>query len=95
MKMSLKLRDDVLELLEEYQRMEGAAGRPAADSAVSKECFGYRDFVSKLRKWGPNESRGPTVEHISRFEQWLRERVGEDVYERIRREQAAKVADGF
>jgi hypothetical protein len=95
MKMSLKLREDVIALLEEYQRREGAAGRPAADSSVSKECFGYRDFVSKLRKWGPNESKGPTIELVMRFEQFLRERLGEEAYDRFRIERAAQVAAGI
>lgn len=82
MKMSLALRDSVLALMEEYQRQEGAKGNPLSDSAVSKKAMNYGDFVGILRRWdgGP---KSPTLENVAKFEQFLRDQMGEEQYQRF------------
>lgn len=84
--LSLKLRDDVIALMEEYQRREGAsAGRPVADSKVSEMAMGYRDFVGILRKWDGGK-KSPTLENIAKLESWLRQQLGEPAVHEILRD---------
>lgn len=80
MKLSLKLRQDVLDLLLYVQECQGKAGdEPWSDSAASKNLFGHGEFVHKLRQWdgGP---KGPTMESVAKFEQFLREQIGDERY---------------
>lgn len=93
MKMSLKLRDDVLALVEEYQRKMGAAGTPMSDSGLSLLAMGYRDFVGQLRKWGGPDTKGPKLATVAQLEEWLRTQIGEKEYNAFRTRRSG--GDGF
>lgn len=83
--LTLKLKSDILDLLEVAQRIYAQRGETLADSKASTLCFGHREWVSNLRKWdgGP---RGPTMEKVEQFERFLRETVGEKAYAKFLKE---------
>lgn len=96
MQMTMKLRDDVIALMEEYQRLEGSKGNPLSDSRVSRDAMGYADFVGILRGWTGGKG-GPTMEKVARFEEHIRTQVGDEFYKAFMARRAASVlgGDGF
>jgi hypothetical protein len=91
MKMSMKLRDDVLALMEEYIRQEGGKGNSLSETRVSREATGYGDFVGTLRKWDGGKP-GPSMVTVAKFEAYLAEQVGPDFYKSFMERRAAMVA---
>lgn len=93
MKITLQLRDDIIALLEHFQRASGSMGVSWPDTKVSFEAVGDRSFVATLRKWdgGP---KSPTMERVSKFENFLRDQLGEAEYDEFRKAQGRLVAEG-
>ena len=94
MKMALKLRDDIVALMEEYIRDQGSDGNVLSESGVSKLALGYGDFPGILLRWDGG-AKGPTMQKIAQFEQWLREQMGKAKYEAFVARRAAMFADQF
>ncbi len=91
MKMSLKLRDDVLALMEEYIRMEGGKGNSLSETRVGKEATGYGDIIKTLRNWDGGRP-GPSMAVVAKFESYLADQVGKPFYEAFMQRRAAMVA---
>lgn len=79
MSMTLKLKQDVLDLLDAAKKIYAERGETLADSKAAKMCFGHTDYVSSLRKWDGGKG-GPTLEKTYVFEQFLRQTIGEKEY---------------
>lgn len=91
MKMSLKLRDDIVALMEEYVRQEGAKGISISDSKVGREAVGYADFIRTLREWDGGRP-APGMALVAKFEAYLADQVGKDSYEAFIQRRAAMIA---
>lgn len=77
MKLALGYKSNLLALLKIVQQKHGWA-----DSKVSKLCFGYGDFIGAFRKWTGGK-KGPTLEKTMVLEQFLREQIGEEEYQKF------------
>lgn len=91
MKMSLKLRDDVLALMEEYIRMEGGKGNSLSETRVSRDATGYGDIVKTLRDWDGGKP-GPSMVVVAKFESYLADQVGQEFYEAFMQRRAGLVS---
>lgn len=79
MKLVLKLKTDILELIDILQRQKIEEGDPWSDTKLSNLCFKYGDFVGSLRKWESGKG-GPTLAKVMELEQFIREQIGEEKY---------------
>jgi hypothetical protein len=79
MKMTMKLRDDILALLKLVQEKKDREGDPWSDSRISTLCFKHGEFVGRLRAWtgGPGSV---TLEKAQVFENFLRDQIGDAAY---------------
>lgn len=90
MKMTLKLKEDVLALLELVKEKKEREGDPLSDSKAAVLCFGHGEFVGNLRRWDGGKG-GPTLEKTGQFETFLRDQLSEAEYEEFRVQRAAEV----
>lgn len=79
MKLALKLKEDILELIEILYRQKADEGDPWSDTKLSTMCFKYGDFVPALRRWTDGKG-GPTLAKVQELEQFIREQIGEEKY---------------
>jgi hypothetical protein len=70
MELVLRLKKDMLDLLELVQQRQAQKGTPWSDSMASKLCFKHGEFVSNLKKWDGGKA-SPTLEKTLEFERFL------------------------
>ena len=80
MELTLKLKQDIIDLLEFVQTKKNVGGTPWADSTASRECFGHGEYVGNLRKWDGGTG-SPTLEKTLKFERFLIEQISAEEYE--------------
>lgn len=100
MHLSMKYRDDVLALMDEYRRIEGAKGRTVGETTIIQKALGYKDFVGRFRAFNDGTTKGEkgvAFKSIFRLESWLRNEIGEAKYKAFLKRRAAMVLpdDGF
>ena len=92
MKLTLKLKTDILDLLDEAKKTMQKNGQVWSDSGISKACFGYGDFIRSLREWEGGAKPSPTMGNVAKLEQFLRDQIGEKDYERFIKKRGYKSA---
>lgn len=91
---TIRLRDDLISLVDFYKEEQERAGTPASDSGISAASVGYRDLTSSLRGW-PANGKSPTLKSLVKLEVWLRDAIGEEQYQAfIQRRAALVLPDG-
>ena len=91
MKITLRAKEDVIALMEEFKRLQKDAGNTWADTTISEAALNDRNFIQKLHRWkgGP---QSPTMQRLARFEEWLRQQIGEEAYNSFRTRRASEIA---
>ncbi len=88
--LTLKLKEDILALLEVAQRLQAAKGEPWSDSLAAKLCFGHGEFVGNLRRWSGGNG-GPSMQKVLDFERFLVDNIGEKEHQKFLRSRGIKV----
>lgn len=73
--LTLKLKEDLLALLEVAKRVKAKEGQEWSDSLVAKLCFGHGEFVGNLKKWVGGNG-GPSMKTMLEFERFLIDNIG-------------------
>lgn len=88
MRLTLKLKDDILALAKLVEDVKIADGGTWSDSYASKQCFNHGEFLLDLRKWDGGK-KSPTLEKVAAFESFLRDQISKEAYQQFRAERAA------
>lgn len=73
--LTLKLKEDILALLDVAKRVKAKQGEEWSDSLVAKLCFNHGEFVLNLRKWEGGNG-GPSFQKVLEFERFLVLNIG-------------------